>query len=426
MKVPSEVLEYADVLEKKTAEFYPDLAPLAKRCYLNTIETTVKECENGDCFVITGDIPALWLRDSAAQLRPYMPLLKKSEGMREIIKGVIRRHAFYVCLDPYANAFNEKPLKSRHSGDETDFCSDYIWERKYETDSLCASVYLLADYVDFSGDTGVLTPEVHEMLKTIIDTFVKEQRHNERSSYFFHRKNCPETDTMPLCGKGNPVAYTGMTWSGFRPSDDRCVYNYLIPANMMCVVASRRAAKLFKELGNEEYAEKALTLADEVEEGIKKYGVVRHEKYGRIYAYETDGMGNFVFMDDANSPSLLSLPYLGYCEKDDELYLNTRRFILSEDNPFYFEGKAAKGVGSPHTGKDTIWHISLIMQILTSLDEEEKLSCLKTLSETHAGTFYMHESFNKDDASDFTRSWFAWANSLFAQMLEAETENITL
>jgi len=421
MLIPEEVLAYADILEKKTWELFPPLVPLAKRCYLNTIETTVKQCDNGDFFVITGDIPALWLRDSAAQLRPYMPLLKKSASLREIIKGVIRRHAFYVTLDPYSNAFNETPSGGEHVTDKTDFYSDYIWERKYETDSLCASVYLLADYLDFSDDKTVLTDEVHTMLKIITDTFIREQRHAECSSYFFRREDCSETDTMPLEGKGNPVAFTGMTWSGFRPSDDRCVYNYLIPANMMCVVASKRAAAIFELYGDKEYSEKALKLAQEVNEGIKKYGVVQHEKYGSIYAYETDGMGNYVLMDDANSPSLLSMPYLGYCEKDDEIYGNTRRFILSKDNPFYFEGSAAKGIGSPHTGENTIWHISLIMQILTSTDENEKLYCLKTLSETHAGTFYMHESFNKDNADDFSRSWFAWANSLFAQMLESLT-----
>ena len=418
MNIPKEVLDFADRLEKETEKKYPSLAPLAKQCYLNTIETTVKQCDNGDWFVITGDIPALWLRDSAAQLRPYMPLCKNSPALCDIIKGVIRRHAFCISVDPYANAFNEGPTKGKHIADETDFYSDYIWERKYETDSLCASVYLLADYHDFTGDRTVFTDEVHAMLKTVIDTLVREQRHAERSSYFFRRNNCPETDTMPLDGKGNPVGHTGMTWSGFRPSDDRCVYNYLIPANMMCVVAARRAANLLRNcLGDAEYAEKAETLAKEVKAGIERFGAVDTEKYGRIYAYETDGLGRYLLMDDANSPSLLSMPYLGYCEKDDPIYLNTRRFILSKDNPWYFEGAAASGVGSPHTGKDKIWHIALTMQILTSADEAEKERCLAMLANTHAGKYFMHESFNKDDPADYTRSWFAWANSLFAQML---------
>ena len=418
MQIPEAVLNYAEKLEKNVRLKYPALAGLAKQCYLNTIETTVKQCENGDWFVITGDIPALWLRDSAAQLRPYMPLCAESEELREIIKGVIRRHAYYIAIDPYANAFNEGPTSSRHASDQTDFYSDYIWERKYETDSLCASVYLLADYFDACADKTVLTPDVHKMLQIIIDTLIKEQEHDAKSSYFFHRANARETDTMPLEGKGNPVGYTGMTWSGFRPSDDRCYYNYLIPANMMAVVAAKRAATLLETgWADAEYADKAKKLAAELEAGIQAYGKVEHADFGKIYAYETDGLGNYILMDDANSPSLLSMPYLGYCDKTDEIYLNTRRFILSKENPYYFAGSAAHGIGSPHTGKDKIWHISLTMQILTSTDDAEIADCLEMLSKTHAGTFFMHESFNKDDPADYTRSWFAWANSLFAQML---------
>ena len=424
MNIPQVVLDYADRLEKQTAKKYPALAGLAKQCYLNTIQTTVKPCENGDWFVITGDIPALWLRDSAAQLRPYLPLCRESAELREIIRGVIRRHAFYIGVDPYANAFNECPSRAGHVRDETDFYSDYIWERKYETDSLCASVYLLADYYDDTGDTSVFTEDVHSMLRTSIDTLVLEQRHSEKSAYFFRRNNCPETDTMPCGGKGNPVGYTGMTWSGFRPSDDRCYYNYLIPANMMCVVAAKRAAKLFDSvLGDALYAEKAARLALETDEGIRKYGVVQHEEFGKVYAYETDGLGNYVLMDDANSPSLLSAPYLGYCGVSDEVYQNTRRMILSSANPFYFEGRAAHGIGSPHTGPDKIWHIALTMQILTSADETEVRECIDMLASTHAGTYFMHESFNKDDPADYTRSWFAWANSLFAQMLMRRVMN---
>ena len=417
MKIPEILIEYADKLEKKIQAVYPTLAPLAKKCYLNTIETTVKKCDNGDYFVITGDIPALWLRDSSAQLRPYAIHCRESEELREIFRGVIRRHAFYVNLDPYSNAFNEVSHDEAHT-DDTDFSSPYIWERKYEVDSLCASVYLVADYFDVTEDRSIFTESLHCMFRNIVDTFIKEQKHNTISSYYFRRTDCPETDTMPCNGKGNPTAYTGMTWSGFRPSDGRCLYNYLIPANMMAVVAMKKTAELLLTAYNDkEYADKCRILADEIKDGIEKYGTYMHPVYGKIYAYETDGLGNYRLMDDANSPSLLSAPYLGFCDVNDPVYQNTRSFILSESNPFYFTGKAAKGIGSPHTGENMIWHISLIMQILTSTSEQEKQECLKMLSETHAGTYFMHESFNKDDASDFTRTWFAWANSLFAQML---------
>lgn len=417
MNIPKALLDYADALEQKTLKKYPALAPLAKRCYLNTIETTVKECKNGDYFVITGDIPALWLRDSAAQLRPYIPQCTESSEMCEIIKGVIRRHAFYVSLDPYSNAFNETAHPKAHK-DDTDFSSDYIWERKYEVDSLCASVFLTSDYYETTGDKSIFTPELHTMLIKITDTFTTEQYHAEKSKYYFRRNTDCLTDTLPNDGKGNPVGYTGMTWSGFRPSDDSCIYNYLIPSEMMCVVAMKKAATLFEDgFRDTENSARCLRLSNEVNDGIQKFAIVEHPKYGKIYAYETDGLGNHVLMDDANSPSLLSAPYIGYCDKNNPIYLNTRRFILSKDNPWYFEGKAAHGIGSPHTGKDTIWHISLVMQILTADNEDEKRECLKMLSETHADTYFMHESFNKDNASDFTRSWFAWANALFAQML---------
>ncbi len=417
MKIPQILIDYAQELEQRTYENYPSLAPLAKQCYLNTIETTVKPCENGDYFVITGDIPALWLRDSSAQLRPYVKHCKESEELREIFRGVIRRHAFYINLDPYSNAFNEVMHEESHQ-DDTDFTSPYIWERKYEVDSLCASVFLLADYFDVTADTSVFTDDVHNMLKAVVDTFIKEQYHKEKSSYYFRRTDCPEIDTMPLDGKGNPVGYTGMTWSGFRPSDDRCKYNYLIPSNMMCVVAMKKAETMFSNIYNDSiYSEKCSILSAEVEKGIKEFGIYEHPVYGKIYAYETDGLGNYLLMDDANSPSLLSAPYLGYCSVEDEIYQNTRKFILSSDNPYYFEGAAAKGIGSPHTGKDKIWHISLIMQILTSDNKTEKLECLEALAKTHADTNFMHESFNKDNPADYTRSWFAWANSLFAQML---------
>ena len=417
MKIPEILIEHADKLEKRIKTVYPELAPLAKRCYLNTIETTVKKCDNGDYFVITGDIPALWLRDSSAQLRPYAIHCRESEELREIFRGVIRRHAFYVNLDPYSNAFNEVSHDEAHT-DDTDFSSPYIWERKYEVDSLCASIYLISDYFEVTKDMSIFTDDLHGMFRSIIDTFIKEQNHAENSTYYFRRTDCPETDTMPLDGKGNPTAYTGMTWSGFRPSDDRCLYNYLIPANMMAVVAMKKAYELLLiGYNDKEYAEKCRILGAEIKEGIEKYGTYIHPVYGKIYAYETDGLGNYRLMDDANSPSLLSAPYLGFCDVNDPVYQNTRSFILSESNPFYFVGKAAKGIGSPHTGENMIWHISLTMQILTSTSEEEKQECLKMLSETHAGTYFMHESFNKDDASDFTRTWFAWANSLFAQML---------
>ena len=417
MKIPDILLQKAAETEEILKTKAPELAPFFKRCFLNTIETTVTQLEDGSYFVITGDIPAMWLRDSAAQLKPYIRYANEDESLREILKSIIEKHAFYVCLDPYANAFNAKHNPDSHN-DETDFYHELIWERKYEVDSLCAPLYLAYEYYNTTLDTSIFTDTFHEMLQKIFETFKKEQNHTVNSTYFFNRKNCPALDTLPNDGRGEEVAYTGMTWSGFRPSDDRCKRGYLIPANMMAVCALKKAAEM-ANIGYEDIKleSECRSLAFDIDEGIKDYGVIDNDKFGKMFAYETDGKGNYVLMDDANSPSLLSAPYLGYIKPTNEIYINTRNFILSGSNPWYFEGSAAKGIGSPHTGYDKIWHIALSMQALTSTNSDEIKECIKMLTSTDADTGLMHESFHKNDATDFTRPWFAWSNSLFAELM---------
>ena len=423
--IPKILLQKARELEDRAREKLPGLAPLAKQCFLNTIETTVTQLEDGSYFVITGDIPAMWLRDSAAQLKPYVPYAKEDEDLQAILRSVIQKYTFYVRLDPYTNAFNSKPQRGYTEDDRSNFQSGWIWERKYEVDSLCAPLYLAHQYYQVTGDKSIFTEEFRLMIQTIADTFTTEQRH-DRSPYWFVREHAwAPSDTLPMHGRGRPVNFTGMTWSGFRPSDDSCKFGYLIPSNMMAAVALDYAGELL-QAGFEDPALEARceSLAAEIRDGIETYGVCDHPKYGRIYAYETDGFGNYNLMDDANSPSLLSIPYIGYKPAKDPIYQNTRRFVLSQDNPYYFVGKAAKGIGSPHTPPRYIWHIGLVMQILTSLDPAEKRECLDMLARTHAGTNYMHEGFDADDPARFTRPWFAWANTLFAQMLEREVDSL--
>ncbi len=423
--IPKILLQKARELEDRAREKLPGLAPLAKQCFLNTIETTVTQLEDGSYFVITGDIPAMWLRDSAAQLKPYVPYAKEDEDLQAILRSVIQKYTFYVRLDPYTNAFNSRPQKGYTEDDRSNFQSGWIWERKYEVDSLCAPLYLAHQYYQVTGDKSIFTEEFRLMIQTIADTFTTEQRH-DRSPYWFVREHAwAPSDTLPMNGRGRPVNFTGMTWSGFRPSDDSCKFGYLIPSNMMAAVALDYAGELL-QAGFEDPALEARceSLAAEIRDGIETYGVCDHPKYGRIYAYETDGFGNYNLMDDANSPSLLSIPYIGYKPAEDPIYQNTRRFVLSQDNPYYFVGKAAKGIGSPHTPPRYIWHIGLVMQILTSLDPAEKRECLDMLARTHAGTNYMHEGFDADDPARFTRPWFAWANTLFAQMLEREVDSL--
>lgn len=417
MEIPKILLQKADEITEKLKVKYPELAPFFKGCFLNTIETTVTKLDDGGYFVITGDIPAMWLRDSASQLTHYIRYANEDEDLKEIIRSVIARHAKFVCLDPYANAFNAVPNSKSHK-DETDFQHELIWERKYEVDSLCASLYLAYQYYNETLDTSIFTEEFHEMMEKIVEVFKREQNHFKNSAYYFNRTNCPTTDTLPNEGKGNPVAHTGMTWSGFRPSDDRCLYGYLVPANMMAVCALKKAALMASEgFDDTKLESECRSLAFDINEGIKEHGIYDHDTYGKMFVYETDGMGNMLLMDDANSPSLLAAPYLGYVKPDNEIYQNTRKFILSHSNPWYFEGAVAKGIGSPHTGTDKIWHISLTMQALTSTDPDEINECIRMITTTHAGTHLMHESFNKNDDTDFTRPWFAWANSLFAELM---------
>lgn len=415
MKIP-------EILKKRAAEleaYYRDhceaLAPLASQCFLNTIETTVKLLEDGSYFVITGDIPAMWLRDSAAQVRPYVQFAGEDEELQAILESIIAKQARLVCIDPYANAFNECANGAGHRDDTAR--NAHVWERKYEVDSLCAPLYLGYHYWKTTGIRRIFTETYYEMIAAIANTFQKEQDH-EKSDYYFRRSGCAKTDTLPNGGRGTAVKVTGMTWSGFRPSDDCCDFGYLIPSNMMAVKALEYADEICRECyGEGELARRCRELSGEIRGGIEEYGVVEHPKYGRIYAYETDGFGSYNLMDDANSPSLLSMPYLGYCDREDPVYQNTRRFILSGDNPYYFEGSYAKGVGSPHTPRGYIWHIGITMQALTSGDRGEIQECLDMLARTHAGTNYMHESFDPSAPEVYSRSWFAWANTLFAELL---------
>ena len=404
----------------------PAMVELFINCFSNTLDTTVKKMEDGTTHVITGDIPAMWLRDSVAQVRPYLVAAAEDQEISDLLAGLSRRQFFFVNHDPYANAFNQEENGNCWDHDETEM-SDWLWERKYEIDSLCYPVQFAYLLWKNTGRTDNFDDNFVKGLHTILNVWKTEQYHEEKSPYSFQRKGCYYTDTLSREGKGALVkSGVGLTWSGFRPSDDACVYGYLIPSNMFAVVTLGYTAEIMREIYKDgEVAARAEKLASEIRAGIEKYGVVEHPKFGKMYAYETDGLGNYVFMDDANVPSLMSIPYLGYCSADDEIYKNTRAFVLSKENPYYYEGTAAKGVGSPHTPPEYIWHIALSMQGLTSRDPEECKALLHMLKTTDDGKGFMHEGFHKDDPSKFTRPWFAWSNSLFSEfVLKCIDENI--
>lgn len=412
---PNALSQLIAATEARLTARKPEVLPLFRQCFLNTLETTVELLDDDTTFVITGDIPAMWLRDSTAQVRPYLRLAAEDEAIRRVVAGLIRRHARCLQLDPYANAFNQAPNGQGHQADQTQM-SPWLWERKYELDSLCYPVQLLHDYVTATHDTGIFDEDVHRMLAVVVRTMQIEQHHDERSSYRFERRG-PIADTLPF-GRGTRVNFTGMVWSGFRPSDDSCRFGYLIPANMFATVILQHVADYAREVYHDaELAAAAQQLRQEIQFGIQTYGIVQHPRFGSIYAYETDGYGNYHLMDDANVPSLLAIPYLGYCAPDDPLYRNTRAFVLSDANPYYYRGALAQGVGSPHTPPGYVWPIALSMQGLTAADPAEQEHLIEMLVATTAGTNYMHESFHPDHPEDFTRSWFAWANSLFAELV---------
>lgn len=386
-----------------------------EKTYLNTLAEALVEDDQGKIFVLTGDIPAMWQRDSAAQLRPYLPLAKKDPKVREAIVKVVKRQFFNMNLDPYANAFNELPNNHGHQSDKTKM-GPWIWERKFEIDSLCYPVLLAYLLYKNTGEKSQFDDLFISGIRKLLAVF-KQEQHHESSSYSFERECNVPTDTLVKKGKGAPVAYTGMIWSGFRPSDDACTYGYLIPANMFAVTVLRYIQELFSSiLNNPEIVEEAARIEEEVEAGIRKYGLVEHD--GRqIYAYEVDGLGNYLLMDDSNSPSLLSAPYFGYTSLEDSLYQNTRHFILSPDNPYYYIGEFCSGQGSPHTPKGYVWPLALAMRGLTTGIRSEKLTLLYALATTTADTEMIHESFDPDDPSKFTRPWFSWGNMMYCELL---------
>lgn len=387
-----------------------------KHCFLNTLATTTKQLDDNSFFVFTGDIPAMWLRDSSAQVRHYIPFAKDDNHLQELIEGLIKRQIQCIRIDPYANSFNERDEGYHYKKDRT-FQSPYVWERKYELDSLCYPMQIAYLYWKETGKAEHLDENFSSVMNILLNLWETEQNH-ELSIYTFERPDDVETDTLQNKGRGTPVKSTGMTWSGFRPSDDACQYGYLIPSNMFASVVLDYMEEIASHIYRDEVLEmRCRNLKNAIKLGIENYAVFDHREFGKIYAYETDGFGNHNLMDDANVPSLLSLPYLGYCNGDDQIYQNTRKFILSSHNPYFYNGKYAKGIGSPHTPPNYIWHISLIMQGLTSTDKDEIYQILKILETTDGGTGFMHEGFCADDPDQYTREWFAWANSLFSEFI---------
>ena len=417
---------HSKVVEDAIAEFQlkvknKELGWLFENCFPNTIDTTVDfEMVNGkpDTYVITGDIDAMWMRDSTAQVWPYLLLIKKDKDLQQLVTGVIHRQVKCILKDPYANAFYKEENKVSEWKSDLTTMQPGTYERKWEIDSLCYPIRLAYNYWKLTNDTTPFDTQWKAAIQATLKTFKEQQRKTDKGPYTFQRTTAWATDGVPLGGYGYPVKPVGLICSMFRPSDDATIFPFLIPSNFFAVVSLKQAATMVKQINKDEVLAAELTvLANEVEKALQQHAIINHPQYGKVYAYEVNGFGSYNLMDDANVPSLLSLPYLNAVKNTDLVYINTRKMLLSTNNPFFFKGKAAEGIGGPHAGMNMIWPLSIIMRGLTSKDDNEIKLCIEMLRKTHGGTGFMHESFHKDDAANFTRKWFAWANTIFGELL---------
>jgi meiotically up-regulated gene 157 (Mug157) protein len=425
---PADRLFTSSAVERQLAQTVaiigdPELAWLFTNCYPNTLDTTVHlDTLDGrpDTFIVTGDIDAMWLRDSAAQVWPYLPLVREDAALQRLYRGLIHRQARCIAIDPYANAFLPEP-RSRAAlswavHDDTDMRPG-VAERKWEIDSLCWPIRLAHGYWQTSGDTEPFDDDWRAAMHRVLATFCVQQRKEGRGPYRFQRLSENAAENPPLGGYGNPARPVGLIHSMFRPSDDACLYPLSVPSNFFAVTSLRQLATMSEAIHRDRsFAAECRALADEVEQALHRYAPMAGDG-GEVWAYEVDGFGNQLFMDDANSPSLSSLAYLGACPRDDARYRRTRAQAWSARNPYFFSGRAANGIGGPHQGLRMIWPMSITMRALTSDSDAEIAQCLRWLATTHAGTGFMHEAFDQDDPTTYTRRWFAWANSLFGELI---------
>jgi len=397
------------------------LSWIFENCYPNTLDTTVdyEIIDNKpDTFIITGDIDAMWLRDSTAQVWPYLPLINEDEKLKNLVKGLINRQVKCILTDPYANAFYKDLTKVSQYNEDIPNPIPGVHERKWEIDSLCYHIRLSYEYYTLTGDNSIFDSNWKKSIDVILNTLQIEQRKNGKSPYIFIRNGNQMIDAPVFNGTGRPLKPNGLIASMFRPSDDATLFGFLIPSNIFAMISLRQVGDIYeKEKINDLISIKCNNLANEIEIALEKFAIHDHLDFGKMYAYEIDGYGNKLFMDDANVPSLMSLAYLNKSFRDNPLYLNTRKFLISENNPYFLKGKIAEGQASPHTGKDKIWPMGIILRAMTSNNDNEIKKCLKMLLNTHDNTGFMHEAFHKDNQSDFNRSWFAWANTLFGELI---------
>ncbi|KAJ5900707.1 Meiotically protein [Penicillium subrubescens] len=429
-----------------------DLAQLFRNAFPNTLDTTIRWHQNGttaaskrqsrrdtaqwtgaQTFIVTGDINAEWLRDSTNQLTNYQALAKKDKSLYNLILGAINTQAEFVIQSPYCNAFqppsasgippeNSTQVDTVHPAYEKSF----VFECKYELDSLAHFLLLGTEFYENTGSTEFLTDRWFKALQTVLDVIDAQSQPTFNSKnqfvtnqYTFQRETTIGTETLNLQGVGNPLnSGTGLIRSAFRPSDDATILGYFIPPNAMMSVQLRKVAKVINAAGgHDDLVNELEQRGKNLENAVKEHAIVNHPKYGDVYAFEIDGYGSRILMDDANIPSLLSLPYLGFLDKSDKVYQNTRKMITEKaGNPYYLEGPAFHGIGGPHIGLENAWPMSLLMQALTSDDDTEILDSINLVRDSSL-LGLVHESINVTKIKTYTRPWFAWANSVFAQTI---------
>jgi meiotically up-regulated gene 157 (Mug157) protein len=370
---------------------------------------------DGTAFVVTGDIPAMWLRDSAAQVAPLLALADAVPAVVELVTSVLRSQVGQVGIDPRANAFNPEPngmaIRRDFAGQ-----SPWVFERKYAVDSLCAPLTLAWRLWQATGSLAHVDDGFQRMVRTIVSLWRLEQEH-DADGFVLHRRLARRDDSLSNGGRGAPVGRTGMTWSGFRPSDDACRFGYHVPANAAASVALMRTADLLDLAGARALAAEARRLGGEIRQGILAHAVVDLPGHGRGFAYEVDGLGHALLLDDANVPSLVSLPYLGFCAPDDPLYRATRSWALGPGDPAWGTGRVAQGIGSTHTRPGWPWPLGILVEGLTAVDPDAVESALRRAEATVQRDGLFHESVHPDDPRRFTRRWFGWADMLHMELV---------
>ena len=397
----------------------PGLSRLLEGTLPNTLDTTTVAGGTDlrpDTFVVTGDIDAMWLRDSTAQVWPYLASVRDDPGLDRLIRGVIHRQSDQILLDPYANAFRSDEEPSEWAGDETDMRPG-VHERKWEPDSLLAFCRLSAGYGNASGTLRPFDAAWRGALEAVLRTLRTEQRLAGASPYRFRRPDGDPTDVVPNHGQGATTHPNGMVHGAFRPSDDASELPLNVPINLALAAALDRWRRWWRPsaittgratLGPWRPRSGAASPA------TGPSGKDRGPSGPTRSTGSAAGCGWMTGTCPASCPCRTSAPATSPTRPTSRPAPGSCR----PPTPGGSRAGSGDGVGSPHTGPRRIWPIAVAMRGLTATSDGERATAARLLGASHAGTYLAHESFDPDEPTRFTRPWFAWANSLVGEFLE--------